>query len=271
MAVNAKNWQEMKKPNALEKRAAGGDCAPQGDLRRRAAGARLRPDARQLASPGAALVAPGRRGHLDPDRGRASRVQQPRRRARGHHRPRPQREAGRAAHGRRPAAPPRPLGHRPRRSHRRPDRHHRRHRGDEPRSGPVPSRRRRDPQHGADRGSRQRLCPRRLQPPGRRSDRDHPDRRSLQPGAPGQLQGREHPRRPGARLRQAHPDGRDRRNDHARRRRRLRRPDPPGPAAAVRPLRRQPRRPRRPATATAAMARARRRPSRTPTSSTATS
>jgi hypothetical protein len=23
MAVNAKNWQEMKKPNALEKRAAG--------------------------------------------------------------------------------------------------------------------------------------------------------------------------------------------------------------------------------------------------------
>ena len=28
MAVNAKNWQEMKKPNALEKRA-------QGDARRR--------------------------------------------------------------------------------------------------------------------------------------------------------------------------------------------------------------------------------------------
>src|ERR687885_1708276 len=26
MAVNAKNWQEMKKPNALEKRAAGGDA-----------------------------------------------------------------------------------------------------------------------------------------------------------------------------------------------------------------------------------------------------
>src|SRR5829696_5979645 len=25
MAVNAKNWQEMKRPNALEKRAAGGD------------------------------------------------------------------------------------------------------------------------------------------------------------------------------------------------------------------------------------------------------
>ena len=26
MAVNAKNWQEMKKPNSLEKRAAGGDA-----------------------------------------------------------------------------------------------------------------------------------------------------------------------------------------------------------------------------------------------------
>jgi DNA-directed RNA polymerase subunit alpha len=25
MAVNAKNWQELKKPNALEKKAAGGD------------------------------------------------------------------------------------------------------------------------------------------------------------------------------------------------------------------------------------------------------
>jgi DNA-directed RNA polymerase subunit alpha len=25
MAVNAKNWQEMKKPNALEKRSSGGD------------------------------------------------------------------------------------------------------------------------------------------------------------------------------------------------------------------------------------------------------
>ncbi|HEX8307751.1 MAG TPA: DNA-directed RNA polymerase subunit alpha, partial [Allosphingosinicella sp.] len=25
MAVNAKHWQEMKKPNALEKRATGGD------------------------------------------------------------------------------------------------------------------------------------------------------------------------------------------------------------------------------------------------------
>jgi DNA-directed RNA polymerase subunit alpha len=26
MAVNAKNWQEMKKPNALEKKVAGGDA-----------------------------------------------------------------------------------------------------------------------------------------------------------------------------------------------------------------------------------------------------
>ena len=38
------------------------------------------------------------------------------------------------------------------------------------------------------------------QPPGRRADRPDPGRRALQPGAPGQLQGREHPRRPGARL-----------------------------------------------------------------------
>ena len=38
------------------------------------------------------------------------------------------------------------------------------------------------------------------QPPGRRADRPDPGRRALLAGPPGQLQGREHPRRPGARL-----------------------------------------------------------------------
>ena len=52
------------------------------------------------------------------------------------------------------------------------------------------------------------------QPSGRRADRPDPGRRAVLAGAPGQLQGREHPRRAGARLRQADADGRDRRHDH---------------------------------------------------------
>src|SRR5438477_448035 len=49
-------------------------------VRCRAARARVRNDARQLASPGAPLLAPGRSRHLDQDRRRASRVLEPRRR-----------------------------------------------------------------------------------------------------------------------------------------------------------------------------------------------
>ena len=63
--------------------------------------------------------------------------------------------------------------------------------------------------------------PGRRQPPGRRADRPDPGRRAVQPGPPGRLQGREHPRRAGARLRQAHADDRDRRHGHPGRRARL--------------------------------------------------
>ena len=49
----------------------------------RAARARLRPDARQLAPPRAAVVAPGRRDHDGADRGRAARVHHDPGRARG--------------------------------------------------------------------------------------------------------------------------------------------------------------------------------------------
>jgi hypothetical protein len=58
--TESKNWQELIKPNKprSEVRAR---CQAQGDLRRRTAGARLRPDAGQRAAPRAAVVAAGRR------------------------------------------------------------------------------------------------------------------------------------------------------------------------------------------------------------------
>jgi DNA-directed RNA polymerase subunit alpha len=59
MTVNIKNWQELKKPNSLEVKS--GAMASACDLRRRTAGARLRPDAGQRAAPRAAVVAAGRR------------------------------------------------------------------------------------------------------------------------------------------------------------------------------------------------------------------
>ena len=105
---------------------------------------------------------------------------------------------GPEAHGRAQAGP----GRRHRRRH--PD--GRRHR--DPQSGPRPlhpRRGRRDP-HGVHRRHRQGLCHRRPQPAGRRADRAHPGRQPLFAGQEGVLPGREHPRRPGARLRQADPD-----------------------------------------------------------------
>ena len=57
------------------------------------------------------------------------------------------------------------------------------------------------------------------------------------PGAPRLLQGRDHPRRPGHRLRQAAADGRDQRHGDARGRGGARRAHPAGPAAALHQLR----------------------------------
>ena len=75
------------------------------------------------------------------------------------------------------------------------------------------------------------------EPPDRRADRPDPGRRALLAGAPGRYKVEQRPHRPGARLRQADADARNRRHGHPGRRRGLCRAHPAGPAAAVRPLR----------------------------------
>jgi hypothetical protein len=64
----------------------------------------------------------------------------------------------------------------------------------------------------------------------RRADRPHSGRQPVFAGQEGLLQGREHPRGPGSRLRQADHDDRDRWLDHGRGRRGVRRAHPAGPA-----------------------------------------
>ena len=103
----------------------------------------------------------------------------------------------------------------PGRSHgrRHPDR--RRHRRAQ--SGPADlhaGRGRRDP-HGVHGRHRQGLRPRRAQPPRGRADRPDPGRQPVLAGPQGLLQGREHPRGPDPRLRQADHDDRDQRRGHA--------------------------------------------------------
>ena len=93
----------------------------------------------------------------------------------------------------------------------------RRHRDPQPRPRHLHARRRRRHPHGADRQHRQGLRRRRAQPPGGRADRPDPGRQPLFAGEEGLLPRREHPRRPGARLRQADAVDRDRRLGHARR------------------------------------------------------
>ena len=124
-------------------------------------------------------------------------------------------------------------GHRDRRRH--PDR--RRHRRAQPRPRALHARRgRRDP-HGVHGQHRQGLRPGRAQPSGGRADRPHPGRQPVLAGAQGLLQGREHPRGPDPRLRQADPDDRDQRRGHAGGRAGLCRAHPAGPAQRVRQLR----------------------------------
>ena len=267
MAVNQKNWQELKKPNSLERKVGG-------DMRRKAVfvaeplergfGMTLGNSLRRVllsSLQGAAVTSIKIEGVLHEFSSLAGvreditdivlNVKQIALKMEGEGPKRLQLSRDR-----------------PGRSHRGADRHHRRHRDHQPRPGAVPPRQGDDAQHGADGRHRQRLCRRRRQPPGRRADRGHSGRRALLAGPPGRLQGREHPRRAGARLRQAHLDDRDRRNGQPGRRARLFGADPPGPVAIVRPLRGRPgpsgpadgrnRRRRRP------------RPRPTPTSSTVT-
>ena len=121
MAVNAKNWQELKKPNALERK-------PGTDVRRKASfvaeplergfGMTLGNSLRRVllsSLQGAAVTSIKIEGVLHEFSSLAGR-------SRGRHRHHPQREADRAEDGRRgPQAAP-AFGDRPGRSHRRPDR-----------------------------------------------------------------------------------------------------------------------------------------------------
>ncbi len=101
----------------------------------------------------------------------------------------------------------------------------------------LPSRRgRRDP-HGVHGQHRQGLCAVRAQSSRGRADRAHPGRQPVFAGAQGLLQGREHPRRPDPRLRQADDDDRDQWRGHAGGLARLRGAHPPGPAQRLRQLR----------------------------------
>ncbi len=231
-----KNWQELIRPNKLQV-SAGRRYAAFGDRDRRAARTRLRRDARQRAAPHSVVVAARRRGPVGAYRRRAARILLDRRRARGRDRHRAQhqghrhQDAGRRpqAHGGEEAGPR--HGHRQRHSDRR------RRRRAQSRSRAVHARRgRRDP-HGIHRQYRQGLRAGRAQPPGGRADRAYPGRQPLFAGAQGLLQGREHPRRPDPRLRQADADDRDQRRRDPRGRARLCRAHPAGSAQRVREFR----------------------------------
>ncbi len=89
---------------------------------------------------------------------------------------------------------------------------------------------------GDDRRERPGLPPRRRGAHRRPRGRRHPDRRDLQPGHPGRVPGREHPRRPADQLRQARPADLDHR--HARPRDVAGRggQDPPQAPQPVRPV-----------------------------------
>ena len=91
--------------------------------------------------------------------------------------------------------------------------------------------------HGVHRRHGQGLRAGRAQPARRRADRPDPGRQPLQPGQEGLLQGREHPRGPDPRLRQADHDGGDRRLGHGRGRGGAGRAHPAGPARRVHQLR----------------------------------
>ena len=173
-----KNWQELIRPNKLQV-TPGTDAQPLRDPGRRAARARLRPDARQRAAPHPAVVAAGRGRAVGAHRRRAARVLLDRGRSRGRHRHRAQhqghrdQDAGRRpqAHGREEAGP----GRRHRRRH--PDR--RRRRGAQSRPADLHAGRgRRDP-HGIHGRHRQGLRRRRAQPSRRRADRPDPGRQPV--------------------------------------------------------------------------------------------
>ena len=165
--------------------------------RRRAAGARLRPDARQCAAARAVVVAAGRGRHLGPDRGRAARILVDPGRARGRHRHRPQHQRHRAADAWRGPEAHAAARHRPGRGTRRHDRDRPRHRDHEPRACDLHARQRRQDLDGTDRRDRQGLSARR--PQNRPEDAPIgliPVDALFSPVRKVQLQGREHPRRP---------------------------------------------------------------------------
>ena len=231
-----KNWQELIRPNKLQV-AAGADAKREATVvaepLERGFGLTLGNALRRILL----VVAAGRRGDVGAYRRRAARVLVDPGRARGRHRHRAQHQGHRHQDaGRRPQAHGgEEAGARPGHRRRHPDR--RRHRRAQSRPRAVHARRgRRDP-HGVHGQHRQGLRADRPQPSRGRADRPHPGRQPVLAGAQGLLQGREHPRGPDPRLRQAHDADRDQRRGDAGRCGRLCRAHPAGPAQRVRELR----------------------------------
>ena len=177
-----KNWQELIKPKKLEV-IAWRRSAPRRHRRRRAARARLRPDARQFAAPRAAVVAAGRGDHLDPYRRRAARVLVDPRRARGRRRHRPQRQGHRHQDAGRRRQAPRPQAQRPGRGHRGRHPDDRRHPDPQPEPRHLHARRGRGDPHRVHGDDRQGLCPGRAQSRRGRADRPDADRQPVLAGA----------------------------------------------------------------------------------------
>ena len=153
MSVNAKNWQELKKPNGLEKK-------PGGDGKRKATfvaeplergfGLTLGNALRRvlLSSLQGAAVTSIKIENVLHEFSSLAGVREDVTDIVLNVKQIALQDAGRGAE-----APP-ALRHRPGRSQGRRHRRLGRHRGDEPRSGDLPPRRRRDAQHGADRRRR---------------------------------------------------------------------------------------------------------------------
>ncbi len=172
-------------------------------VHRGAARARLRHHHRQFAPADPALVAPGRRHHRDPHRGRAARVHDRHRRRRGRdrHRAQPERSRPQGRDGEDVHGPHREGGPGPGPRARHPAR--RRAAGAEPRSRRRDARQEGPARHGAHGQRGPRLRARRAEQDARHAHRDDPDRRALLADPQGELHGHQRARRSADRLRQA--------------------------------------------------------------------
>ena len=236
-AVFAKNWRDLIKPKTLEieQETLGRDLR---QVHLRAARARLRHHARQLAPPRAPLVAAGRGHHGRPDRRRAARVPDAAGRRRGRDRHHPQPQGGRPQDGRHQAE-----GHPPRQGRRGPG-HRGRHQRRRRRHGPQPRAPDRDARQEAARctwSSRSKMG--RGYVPAERNKTATmpvgtiPIDALFSPIRKVNYTVTQRARRAADRLRQAHARGVDERLGHAGGRRRVRGEDPEGPALDLHQLR----------------------------------